>query len=111
MSLPPLESLIARGGSAEVWRSGDLAVKVLTTERAQDAWYRISFQREVRAAARLDHPNLLEVVDYGIDEAGRPWLACPFMRGGDLLKWCGRMPWDRVRPVTRTYGEFWGQQR
>lgn len=22
-----------------------------------------------------------------------------------------RMPWDRVRPVTRTYGEFWGQQR
>ena len=99
MSLPPLESLIARGGSAEVWRSGDLAVKVLTTERAQDAWYRISFQREVRAAARLDHPNLLEVVDYGIDEAGRPWLACPFMRGGDLLKWCGRMPWVRVRSV------------
>ena len=99
MSLPPLESLIARGGSAEVWRSGELAVKVLTTERAQDAWYRISFQREVRAAARLDHPNLLEVVDYGIDDAGRPWLACPFMRGGDLLQWCRRMPWDRVRSV------------
>ena len=99
VSFPPLESLIARGGSAEVWRSGDLAVKVLTTERAQDAWYRISFQREVRAAARLDHPNLLEVIDYGIDDRGRPWLASPFMRGGDLLQWCGRMDWPRVRGV------------
>ena len=24
--------------------------------------------------------------------------------------WVKRLPWDRVRPVTRTYGDFWGQQ-
>ncbi len=99
MALPPLQTLIARGGSAEVWRSGDLAVKVLTNERAQDSWYRVSFQREVRAAAALSHPNLLEVVDYGFDPRGRPWLACPFMEGGDLLSSCGRLEWPQLRRV------------
>ncbi len=99
MALPPLEQLIARGGSAEVWRSGRLAVKILTAERAQDSWYRICFQREIRASAALDHPNLLEVIDYGIDERGRPWMASPFMEGGDLLAKCGRMEWERVREV------------
>ena len=68
MALPPLEQLIARGGSAEVWRSGRLAVKILTAERAQDSWYRICFQREIRASAALDHPNLLEVIDYKWDD-------------------------------------------
>jgi serine/threonine protein kinase len=74
-----LQHLLGRGGMASVWRARDdalertVAVKVIADTLAADpAWVR-RFQREARAMAALNHPNIVRVFDYGVD-GGRPFL-------------------------------------
>ena len=74
-----LESRIARGGMAEVWRARDdvlarpVAVKMLLPRLAQDETILDRFKREALAAARLAHPNIVAIYDTGSDEtAGDP---------------------------------------
>lgn len=53
------------------------------------------FELEARAMARLTHPNIAAIYDYGIDH-GRPWLAMELIQGGLLdtvLKERGRLDW------------------
>jgi serine/threonine protein kinase len=74
-----LVRVLGTGGMASVWLSHDLllerevAVKVMADTLAADpAWIR-RFQRESRAAASLNHPNVVPVFDSGADH-GRPFL-------------------------------------
>jgi serine/threonine-protein kinase len=76
-----LERPLGRGGSGEVWSArprGDgrrVAVKVMTAYRARDPDFVTAFRNEVRAVARLDHPNIVRVFDYGtIDETAERQL-------------------------------------
>jgi serine/threonine protein kinase len=41
------------------------------------------FQREIRMAARLQHPHILTVLDSG-EAAGRLWFTMPFIQGESL---------------------------
>jgi tetratricopeptide (TPR) repeat protein len=101
----------------EVWSAVHLlerqgvAVKLLTTEAALDARYRIAFRNEIRNAAQLDHPNLVAVYDYGeitaheAEASGQrfatdtPWLAMEMVEGDTLLPYCGCFDWARTRVV------------
>lgn len=80
---------VGRGGMAEVYLAEDgrlqrqVAVKVLPTTLATDSAFRARFEREARAAARLQHPHILAVYDFG-EEDGIPYLVMPFMNGGSL---------------------------
>ncbi|WBC16682.1 protein kinase [Micromonospora sp. WMMA1998] len=62
---------VGRGGSAVVWQAVDqlldrtVAVKLLAPGIAEDRGWRGAVRREARAAARLDHPNVAAVYDYG----------------------------------------------
>ena len=64
-----LHRQIARGGMAEVYLARDLlldrpvAVKVLFDEFANDASFVERFRREAKAAANLNHPNIVSVYD------------------------------------------------
>ncbi|WP_237078189.1 serine/threonine-protein kinase [Myxococcus xanthus] len=49
------------------------------------------FRREAELAASLHHPNVLEVHDYGEDEAHGPFLVCEWVRGEDLRALAGRL--------------------
>ncbi|MGN9811290.1 serine/threonine-protein kinase [Micromonospora sp. BQ11] len=66
-----LRERIGRGGMSEVWRADDdvlhrpVAVKALAGELATDPQLRATIQREARAAARLSHPHVTQVYDYG----------------------------------------------
>ena len=66
-----LLSLLATGGMGEVYRGYDprlsryVAVKVLRSELAQNRSHLNRFNREARAAARLNHPNILAIYDSG----------------------------------------------
>jgi tetratricopeptide (TPR) repeat protein len=49
------------------------------------------FLREIRLAARLQHPNILPVLDSG-EAAGQIWYAIPFIEGGSLRQRLAREP-------------------
>jgi hypothetical protein len=84
-----LESEVARGGMGVVYRARDealgrtVALKVIATSVAHDAVFRQRFEREWRAAARLEHPNAVPVYRAGEDD-GRLFLAMRFIDGRDL---------------------------
>ena len=67
-------SLIGRGGMGEVYRARDtrlardVALKVLPEAEASDVEWRTRFEREARALASLNHPNIAAI--YGLEESG-----------------------------------------
>lgn len=105
-----LESLLGRGGSAEVWRARDelldrpVALKLVTaahdesTSRAAD---------EARTLARLNHPGLVPVYDAGTDGEGRPWVVMELVEGQTLSHALQRsaLPSERTAQVGRSIAE------
>jgi serine/threonine protein kinase len=67
---------MGRGGMSEVWRARDevlgrpVAVKVLTQEFTSDPSLRAALWREAQAAARLSHPHVTRIYDYGEARVG-----------------------------------------
>ena len=78
-----LTERIGLGGMSEVWRATDtilgrtVAVKVLSSPVAADPVLHAATWREARAAARLAHPNVTQVYDYG--EASLPGGTVPYL--------------------------------
>ena len=62
-----------------------VALKVLSLTKSNAEERRARFVREAEICARLHHPNLVSVLDHGIDEAsGEPFLVMPLLEGTDL---------------------------
>jgi eukaryotic-like serine/threonine-protein kinase len=84
-----LDGPIGRGGMAIVWRARDLqlerdvALKVISDVLASDPSFVARFEREARLAAALNHPNLVKVFDFSVDD-GRPFLVMELVSGGTL---------------------------
>ncbi len=82
---------IARGGMATVYEATDLrldravAVKVMPHALADDVDFSQRFVREARAAARLTHPNVVNVYDQG-DDDGVLFLAMEYVAGRHTLR-------------------------
>jgi eukaryotic-like serine/threonine-protein kinase len=66
-----------------------VAVKVLSPSAVQDALFVERFRREARAAARLNHPNIVAVFDSGSD-ADRPYLVMEDVPGESLAQLLAR---------------------
>jgi len=83
-----VKKLVGQGGFAEVYEVWDkelerrLAVKVLRPDVAWTAGTIERFQRETRAAAKLEHPNILPIHFVGEGE-GLAYYAMPFVDGSD----------------------------
>ena len=83
-----LERELGRGGMATVFLAQDLkhdrpvALKVLLPELAATLGPD-RFQREIRFAARLQHPHILTVLDSG-ETAGQLWFTMPYVEGESL---------------------------
>ncbi len=81
--------LIGHGATASVFEGThvalgkEVAIKVLHEHLASDAQIQSRFVREGRIAARLRHPNAVEVLDVGV-EGGIPYLVMELLAGGDL---------------------------
>ncbi len=84
-----IDALIGRGGMGEVYRAWNprletrLALKLLGPEFADNDLFRERFIREARAAASLDHPNVIPVFDVSESE-GIPYIAMRYVEGSDL---------------------------
>jgi serine/threonine-protein kinase len=94
------ERELGRGGMATVYLVQDLrhdrpvALKVLHPELAATLGPE-RFQREIRLAARLQHPHVLTVLDSG-ETAGRLWFTMPYVEGESLRD---RLRRERQLPV------------
>ena len=75
----------------------DVALKVLKPS-ARDERVMERFFREARAAARLDHPNIVAVYDAGHDD-GKCWIAYQYVRGRTLLRQRDQQPFDLTTSV------------
>jgi serine/threonine protein kinase len=62
-----------------------VAVKVVTTELTQDEVFLRRFKREVAAAAKIEHANVVPVLAHG-DEGGLPYLVQRLIPGGSLAE-------------------------
>jgi serine/threonine-protein kinase len=80
---------LARGGMSDVYLARDrvldrpVALKVLFPEYAKDATFVARFRREAQAAARLNHPNIVGVYDWG-EETGTYFIAMEYIEGRTL---------------------------
>jgi serine/threonine-protein kinase len=82
---------LGTGGMGTVWRARDLrdgsivAVKVLHAHLAADAEYVRRFEREARIAASLDSPNIVRVLDSGVEGESR-FLVIEYVEGKTLAQ-------------------------
>ncbi len=97
MGMPPVvdgkyrvDAVIGRGGMGAVFRAKDVrlerdvAVKVVRAELVSNPESRARFQREAQIVARLQHPGIVTVFDYGALPDGAAFLIMEFVRGEDL---------------------------
>lgn len=94
-----VKSRIARGGMATVYLATDLrlerrvAVKIMHGHLADDSAFKARFVQEARSAARLAHPNVVNVFDQGQD-SDMAYLVMEYLPGitlRDLLKDYGKL--------------------
>ncbi len=85
-----LESFVGKGAMGAVYKATQLnlkkrvAIKVMHPDK-RDATYVSRFKREAKAAARMEHPNLLRVIDFGEEPDGLLYIAMEYLDGRDLL--------------------------
>ncbi len=102
-----IEALLGTGGMAQVFRATDdrlgrqVALKVLAPALSRDEAFRQRFVRESRAAAAVDHPNIIPVYEAG-EANGLLFIAMRFVRGGDvksLIIGEGPLPPERAMAI------------
>lgn len=86
-----IETRIGSGGVGVVFRARDqrlhdrkVVVKVLREAKRNDQWLLNKFLQESEALTRLDHPNVVKVLDVGTLVDGRPFLVMEFVKGESL---------------------------
>ena len=96
-----IEQLLGRGGMGSVYRARDvrldrqIAVKVVRPELLDDNDARRRFRREAQLVARLQHPGIVSIFDFGTLETGGAYLVMELVRGEDLRRVLhreGRLP-------------------
>lgn len=81
--------LAGRGAMGEVYEASDralgrkVALKILCERHLKSEEFLARFEREGRALAALNHPNVLQIYDCGSVQ-GRPFLATEFLEGEDV---------------------------
>jgi serine/threonine-protein kinase len=109
-----LKGLIGIGGMGAVYEARHLelgkpvAIKVLIPALAKDSQIAERFLREGRAAAAVDHPNIVEVFDLGTEPSGLTFIAMEKLEGEDLRSRIARAHPLDPRFVARLGAELTG---
>jgi serine/threonine protein kinase len=106
----PIIEKISTGGMGTVYKAQNLlagqfvAIKVLTGVGLSDDTVRMRFAQECQIARKLNHPNIVRVLDFGLD-GSRPFLVMEYVDGeslGQLVERQGRVPEaEAVRLITQ----------
>ncbi|HEY9791582.1 MAG TPA: serine/threonine-protein kinase [Candidatus Obscuribacterales bacterium] len=101
-------SLIGEGGIGLVYKARHVlmnrmvAIKIIRSEMIDNSTLIQRFQQEATAISKLDHPNIVQVYDYGVAPDGLPYLVMDYLEGttlADLLTAQGKMSPDRAMPL------------
>ena len=104
----PVIEMIAEGGMGTVYRGHhpeldlDVAIKLLPPDRMAKPGMAERFLREARLTARLNHPNIVRVLDCGVDE-NQFYLVMEFVKGqtiSELVQNTGPLGVDRALEIT-----------
>lgn len=93
-----VQSLLGIGGMGEVYRAHDprlgrdVAIKVLPSAFASDPDRLRRFEQEARAAASLNHPNILAIFDIGAGGEAIPYVVSELLEGETLRECLSRGP-------------------
>jgi serine/threonine protein kinase len=107
-----IEALLGRGGMGAVFLAShkrlagkQVAIKILHTE-IEDTDIVARFKREAEIAAKLNHPNIVGVIDYNVAPDGMPYLVLDYLEGETLAHRIARgpMPLDHVLSIVRQVG-------
>ena len=99
-----LDALIGIGGMGAVFRAHhlllkrDVAIKVLHPELTSNEDISRRFDREAQSAARLDHPNIIPVTEFGSTEDGMKYMVMQLLAGKELGTLMGR-PLEPLRAM------------
>lgn len=111
-----INTRFATGGMGEVWTGSHVesgtpvAIKVITGPNALLPEYKAEFRREVQAVAKLHHPNIVQVFDYGVlsEEArelgggllpGAPYLVMEYASRGSLADQVEPLNWRDLKNI------------
>jgi serine/threonine protein kinase len=87
-----IESELGVGGMGAVYLARQkslnrvVAIKVMNPHIAREAGFSERFTREAQTSARLEHPNIVPIYDYG-QEDGYVYLVMRLLNGGSLTEW------------------------
>ncbi|MCC6552620.1 MAG: SUMF1/EgtB/PvdO family nonheme iron enzyme [Polyangiaceae bacterium] len=105
---------LGQGGMGVVWAARHLAletevaVKLIRPERvAADPALIARFEREARATARIAHPHVVQVMDYGAVNDAVPYIVMELLRGfslAELLERGGRLSFATARSLVEQVG-------
>lgn len=107
-----LSHVIGQGGTSTVWLArhrdlgSDVVLKVLTAKFTKRARFREYFANEIRAVARLNHPNIARILDVGVERGGNtqipvgsPYVVMEHIPGGCLHDIIPNLTWPSIRDV------------
>jgi serine/threonine-protein kinase len=106
-----IEALIGEGGMGKVFRATQMSLdktivlKVLRSSLLGDARTVARFQREAKAASRLNHPNSISVIDFGQCEDNSLYIAMEYVAGEDLHQLLSREGPLAQRRICRVAGQ------
>lgn len=103
-----LVEVLSRGGMGEVWQAihvdlgRPVALKLIVEESSRSPEARQRFRAEARAVARLDHPGLVKIHDFGVSADGRCYCAMELLAGETLEQRLerGPLPWHQAVSLT-----------
>ena len=105
-----IREVLGRGGTGIVYRAvhealgREAAIKVLHDVQARHARSLVGFLREARAASRVEHPGIVQVLDFGSTTDGRTYLVMELVRWATLRTLMNDGPISAKRLLRLTYG-------
>ncbi len=97
-----IDKLLGRGGMGAVYRGHqltlkrDVAIKVLHTALASNEQLIKRFEREAQSTGRLEHPNIVQVLEFGREGNDLLFIVMQLLEGGELVSVLGQ-PMDPIR--------------
>lgn len=95
-----IQRLVGRGGMGAIYQARqtsldrDIALKVIDRSISNDTNFLDRFEREAKALAKLTHPNIVSVYDFGHTEDGLAYFMMEYVHGLNLREAMQSMPID-----------------